>query len=464
MNSLMAQNPSAGKSATAKYGLLSLTLLVVASMVGVGVFTTSGYTLGAVGSPGRVMLCWILGGIIAICGAIAYGRLASLMPQSGGEYLYLSRAVHPLAGFLAGWVSLTAGFSGAIATAAVAFEQYAMPKSVRPEGLPEDGLAVLIVILFGMAHGVKAGFGKSAQNAIVVIKIATLTAFLLIVASRLGTHQWHFSAQERPTETVRESVTAIANSLVWISLSFAGFNAAIYVAGESRDAARNVPRALLLGTVVVSVLYLLLNLIFVSAAPSSELVWQEPVAAIAAHAVGGQQLEQLIRVAVSLGLLSSISGMIMTGPRVYSQMATDAVFPKSFSMDCGGLRRSIVLQTVIAAGLIIVQRLLVSAGLLDSSLLGLFIYLGTTLSLSSACSVATLFLPRIRGRLQKTHRAGDLACVVYVGATLLSVFLMAASHQLNGESQGFWHLTGAALTLATGLIAWKTVGRRSRSA
>ncbi|MCH2203254.1 MAG: amino acid permease [Fuerstiella sp.] len=439
----------------ARFDVVSLTLLVVASMIGVGIFTTSGYTLGAVASPAGVILCWVLGGIIALCGATAYGRLASLMPQSGGEYLYLSRTLHPLAGFLAGWISLTAGFSGAIATAAVAFEQYAMPDTLRPVGMPEDALAVTVVILFGLIHGLKPGFGKITQNVVVAVKIVALTTFLGIAASRIGIHDWHFSAVENSPTTIRQSATAIANSLVWISLSYAGFNAAIYVAGESREAARMVPRALLLGTAAVTVLYVLLNLVFVTATPTSAIVGQEPVAAIAANAIGGPNLERLIRIAVSLGLLSSISGMIMTGPRVYSQMASDNVFPTVFSIDRSGPRLAIGLQTGIAAGLILIQHFLVSTGLLESSLLGLFIYLGTTLSISSACCAATVFLPGVRKQLNSCSLAGDIACSVYVVATLVSVLVMALSHQVDGKSQGAWHLSGAVLTLVTGGIAWK---------
>ncbi|MCH2212447.1 MAG: amino acid permease [Fuerstiella sp.] len=443
------------RNTRATFDVMSLTLLVVASMIGVGVFTTSGYTLAAVGSPARVILCWILGGVIALCGATAYGRLASLMPQSGGEYLYLSRTVHPLAGFLAGWISLTAGFSGAIATAAVAFEQYAMPDTVRPVGIPKDTLAVAVVILFGLMHGLRPGCGQFTQNAVVAVKVAALTAFLAVAVFKIGVHDWNFSATENSPATIRRSLTAIANSLVWISLSYAGFNAAIYVAGESREAARIVPKALLLGTAGVSVLYVLLNLAFVTATPTSAIVGQGPVAAIAAKAIGGPNLERLIRFTVSLGLLSSISGMIMTGPRVYSQMASDGVFPTVFSMEQRGPGLSIGLQTAIAAVLIVIQHLLVSTGLLESSLLGLFIYLGTTLSVSSACCAATVFLPGVRKQLDSCSPAGDIACFIYVAATLVSVIVMAVSHQVDGKSQGIWHLSGAVLTLITGGIAWR---------
>lgn len=438
------------------YGVPSLTLLVIASMVGAGVFTTSGFTLGAVGSPARVMLCWGLGGVIALCGAVAYGRLASIMPESGGEYLYLSQNVHPMVGFLAGWTSLTAGFSGAIATAAVAFESYALPDTIRPNYLPPDSLAVSLVVVCGLAHGMHAVAGKLLQNVIVGIKVLALAAFCFIVMTKWPQHSWHWEPSTPPTDNIWQATVAVAQSLVWISLSFAGFNAAVYVASESPDAKRSVPKALLLGTLAVTVLYLLLNLVFVCAVPINELAWQEPVAAIAAKAIGGSALEFLMRIAVSLGLLSSVLGMIMTGPRVYSKMADDGVFPTAFSARTGGIPRSIMLQTAIAIGLILVQRILVEAGILSSSLLGLLIYLGTTLSISSALCVATLFLPKVRQEM-KTERSifVDTAAAMYVFATLTAVVLMTMSQDADGNSQWLQHLSGAGLTLLSGGVAWQ---------
>ena len=136
------------------------------------------------------MLCWCIGGVIAICGAVGYGRLALLVPQSGGEYLYLSRHVHPLAGFLAGWVSLTAGFSGAIATAAVGFDRYAVPDTVRPDWLPPDLLAIALVVVCGMAHGIRATTGKFVQNLVVCVKLLALAAFGVVVLVKLNSHPW----------------------------------------------------------------------------------------------------------------------------------------------------------------------------------------------------------------------------------------------------------------------------------
>lgn len=436
------------------FGLGSLTGLVVASMIGVGVFTTSGFTLGATGSLQNVMLCWVLGGIIAICGAVAYGQLAFLMPESGGEYLFLSRNLHPSAGFMAGWVSLVAGFSGAIAAATMGFASYALPDSIRPAWLAPEAVAIVLIVAFGGMHSASVRWGAAVQNVIVCVKVVALIAFLVVVGTQAGSHDWQVS-NSSSASAAPINIGSIASSLVWISLSFAGFNAAIYVAGESKDAASNVPRALVLGTVLVTILYLVLNFVFVAAVPVQDIVWQQPVAAIAAESLGGWRLELLIRIAVSLGLASSVSGMIISGPRVYSKMADDNVFPKRFAGTDQGIKKSITLQCAIAIGLIVVQRLLVFAGLQQDVLLGLFVYLGTTLSISSACCVATLFLPSVRKRLPKGSGWKAVPSALYVVATFASVFIMATTHTVDDQPQVFRHLGGTTITFVTGYIAWR---------
>lgn len=442
-----------------KFGLPSLTLLVIASMVGAGVFTTSGFTLAVVGTPFRVMLCWTIGSAIACCGAVAYGHLARIIPQSGGEYLYLSRHVHPFAGFLAGWVSLVAGFSGAIATAAVAFEAYAVPTEIRPQWLYPDVVAICVVLSCGLAHGLRQSWGTSIQNGVVVIKLLCLAAFVLLALEKMPENIGRL-ARTVDNPQGMELWTAIATSVVWISLSYAGFNAAIYVASESKEAVRNVPRALLFGTIGVTVLYLILNLIFVTSADSKSLEWQEDVAAIAAGSIGGRNLEGLVRAAISLGLLSSVSGMIMSGPRVYSKMADDGVFPKSLRAASQGIPKSVGLQTLIAVGLILVQRVLVTQGLSQNSLLGLLKFLGTTLSITSACCAATIFLPSARRAAEGLSVPVAVAAGLYVTATLTAVILLIMSHEVEGQPRGLWHLTGATVTFASGAAAYLIFRRR----
>jgi APA family basic amino acid/polyamine antiporter len=445
------------------YGLTTLTFLVVASMIGAGVFTTSGFTLGAVGSANRVMLCWMIGGVIAMCGAHAYGQLARVIPLSGGEYLYLSRNVHPLAGFLAGWVSLTAGFTGAIATAAISFESYIVPKDARPDWLPPDVVAIALVVACCLLHALRVKLGSYIQNNVVAVKLLILLGFVI--------YAWPTSPASHPIlrdapDTSWDLTLAMATSVVWISLSYAGFNAAIYVASECRHAERNVPKALLLGTALVTLLYLALNWIFVKSAAPDVLAFRPDVAAAAAESIGGARLELLIRVTVALGLYSSVSGMIMAGPRVYSRMADDGVFPRLFSIDATaggqGIGRAIIMQTVLSVALILLQRILVHSNLIASSLQGLLTYLGTTLSLTSAFCVATLFLPSVRARLTKPHSVlASITAAVYVVATCTAVALMVMTHSVDDTPQGLWHLTGTLVTVVTGLIAWSLFRPRS---
>lgn len=423
------------------FGLTTLTCVVIASMIGSGVFTTSGFSLASLGSPGRVLIAWCIGGTVALCGAIAYGELARRLPISGGEYLYLSRQLHPFAGFLAGWVSLTAGFSGAIAMAAITFEAYAVPESIRPDWLVHNSAALLAILLFGLGHAFLVKLFAAIQNTVVGIKLIALSAFLIAAAVQIPSRSWHWAPlnPDLPAFWSSASILAMAGSVMWISLSYAGFNAAVYVASEATDAERIVPRSLWIGTALVTVLYLLLNTVFVTAVPAGQIAGQKEVAAISAGAIGGDQLELLIRAAIGLGTLSSVAGMIMTGPRVFSRMADDGVFPGVFRTGPSSISRTVLLQTTIAAGLVLVSDL--------ENLLG---YLSTTLALSSAVTVMTLLLPARRGREQSVSNRGSaiikICASAYVGSTLIIAVLMT----INDPND----LIATAVTLLIGSVLW----------
>jgi APA family basic amino acid/polyamine antiporter len=242
-----------------KFGFWTLAFLVIANMIGAGVFTTSGYSLQDLGSPHLVLLAWVAGGLIAVAGAFSYGLLVRVMPESGGEYLFLTRAAHPLLGFIAGWVSLIAGFSGAIAFAATAFESYALPEDLRPAWLPVGSVALVSIILAGAFHGLRPWSGAVAQNAVVVLKLVLLAAILLFAGASLINGGWNGLDATASQPAGWGLISAFAGSLVWISLSYSGFNAAVYIAGEVEGAERLVPRALVAGTAIVVVLYVLLK-------------------------------------------------------------------------------------------------------------------------------------------------------------------------------------------------------------
>jgi APA family basic amino acid/polyamine antiporter len=375
----------------------SLTSLVIANMIGAGVFTTSGFALGDLGTPGRVMLAWLVGGGVALCGALSYGALARRMTESGGEYLFLSRAIHPLVGFLAGWVSLLAGFTGAIAFAATAFAAYALPDTIRPAWLSHDALATCVVVGVGIMHGRHVQGGVLSQNITVIVKLGLIVAFLLYALLTLSSPLWQGGPVLTPGTSTPPpfSFSAFAITLMWISLSYSGFNAAIYVASEARQANVIVPRAMVVGTLLVTALYLALNAVFVYAPAPETIAGQQDVATRAAFTLGGEPLAWAVRLIIVVALLTSVSAMVMAGPRVYARMAEDGVLPSLFRLHGDAPRAAVALQAVLAIIVIWI-----------AELQALLSYLGFTLSVSAAVTVASLFVLRWREGAQKVPIPG----------------------------------------------------------
>lgn len=426
-----------GSAPPRRFGPWTLTFLVVANMIGAGVFTTSGFTLAALGSPARVLLAWLVGGLIALAGAVSYGRLVRVIPESGGEYRFLSRAAHPLLGQIAGWTSLIAGFAGAIAFAATALESYLLPAESRPEWLPEDALAIAAVVVAALLHGWGPKLGASLQNVAVALKIvllATFAAFAVAMPSGAG---W----QGAPLDGAGRDapLLAFAGALVWISLSYSGFNAAVYVAEESTEIARVIPRALLLGTAITTVLYLVLNAIFVFAPKSAAVAGSPDVAAVAARWIGGEALERGVRGVIAVALLTSVSSLSMAGPRVAVSMADDGLLPERLRFRGGRPAAAVLAQAGLAILIIAVSTL--------EDLLG---YLGLTLSLCAALTVGCLFLPGVRGRSEE--RSGPWIPSAYVGATVVSGVLLAIREPAQ--------LLAVAMTFAVGAVMYYATGRR----
>ena len=349
--------------------------LIVANMIGAGVYTTSGFSLASLGSPNLVMLAWLIGGIIAFCGALSYGALARYISESGGEYIFLSRLLHPVAGTIAGWISLLAGFTGAIAFAALAFESYTKP--LLGFQMPSGILAILLVILGGLFHGIRLNVGVKVQNFVVSLKLLLLLIFIGIAA--VSAKSFNFVTDTPPPPDF--SIFTFAVSLVWISLSYSGFNAAVYVAGEVYQKQKTVFQATWIGTLAVTFIYLLLNGVFMYLVPYHLTVGKEDVAAVAATYVGGEALGILIRLIISISLFTSVLAMIMIGPRVYARMAEDKIFPQIFRFQGEIPQAAIAFQA--GASILLIS---------FSTLKDLLSYLGFTLSLSAALTVSCLFL------------------------------------------------------------------------
>jgi APA family basic amino acid/polyamine antiporter len=351
-------------------------------MVGAGVFTTSGFLLADLGSPAWVMAAWAVGGVIAACGALCYGALARALPGSGGEYHYLARAVHPAAGLLAGWISLLAGFAAPAAAAALGLQAYLTPW-LGGIGAWSGSLAILAA---GLLHGFRVAPGVWAQNLAVGAKLAMLMAFLALAARAIGAGGEAAAALPVASSLPEPGWPAFAASLVWVSFSYSGWNAATYVGAEIRDPARNLPRALLLGCGIVTLLYLLVNGTILAAAPPDLLAGREDVAAAAATALGGGWTLHLLRAAATLALFTSVSALLQGGPRVAARMAEDGFLPRVFAyrgVDAAP-RAAVLLQCSLALALVWWTGL--------RELLGA---IGFTLGLCAAATVAALMRLRI---------------------------------------------------------------------
>src|SRR5258708_5753364 len=254
--------------------------IVVADMVGVGVFTSLGFQVKDIPSGFSILALWTVGGLVALCGVFAYSELGAMFPRSSGEYNFLSRAYHPAFGFLAGWVSATVGFAAPVALAAMAFGEYG--KSIDPEA-PSLALAIGIVWLVSLVQLCGVRHSSTFQLISTILKVVLIIAFL-VAGFVVGTPQpLTFAPQASDFAHIVSAPFAIG--LVFVMYSFSGWNAATYIIGEMRMPQRNLPRAMLSGTLIVLVLYVALNAVFLRTAPIDKLARQIDVATIAGPSI-----------------------------------------------------------------------------------------------------------------------------------------------------------------------------------
>ncbi|HEY5909875.1 MAG TPA: amino acid permease [Verrucomicrobiae bacterium] len=417
-------------AAQRQLGLVSATALVVASMIGSGVFTTSGFLLADLQTPGRVLAAWLGGGVLAMLGALSYGALARRFPESGGEYIFLGRTLHPAAGTLAGWVSLLVGFSAPLAAVALAFGEYTKDWFASP---PVTGTC--LIITFAAVHALHVQRGAWLQNAAVLLKLVLIGVLLCRAGMSLRA--------VTPAASGSFPLAAFAVSLVWVSFSYSGWNAAVYVAGEVREPGRNLPRSLLLGSGLVTVVYLALNAVFVYAAPTDKLAGKLEVGRIAAEALGGAALANFVTVLIGLALATAASSMIMAGPRVYARMADDGCLPRWFRFPAQGPpRQAILLQTILALLM-----------LWSASFKALLTYIGFTLSLCTAGAVAGLIRQRRREGPALAVPGWPWVPALFVAGVLTMTTLTVAREPLaSGVGLG---------TLGIGWLGWYLAVRRA---
>jgi len=294
------------------------TAIVVADMVGVGVFTSLGFQVKDIPSGFSILLLWVVGGLVALCGVFSYSELGAMFPRSSGEYNFLSRAFHPSFGFLAGWVSATVGFAAPVALAAMAFGEYA--KSLLPDVSPLT-LAVAVVWLVSLVQLSGVRQSGTFQLISTALKVVLILAFL-VAGFVIGTPQ-PVSFVPSVSDFAHITGGPFAIGLVFVMYSFSGWNAATYIIGEMRMPQQNLPRALLAGTLIVLVLYVALNAVFLYTTPIDKLSGQLDVARVAGSYIFGDIGGRIVSAMICIGLVSSISAMMWIGPRVMMTMGED---------------------------------------------------------------------------------------------------------------------------------------------
>ncbi|MFK8162251.1 MAG: APC family permease [Lewinella sp.] len=366
-----------------KIGWRSAAALVLANMIGTGAFTTLGLQLEWIANGPVLLLLWAIGGLVAWCGAVSYAELGTRLPRSGGETHFLAEIFHPLLGFLSGWVSLTVGFAAAVALSAMAVGQYLAAWT----GWHPLCTAAASIVLLSLAHSFGTKESSTLQNILTAIKLMVVLALglagALLPAPEGAMVDWSVNT----LETVWSPGAAVA--MISVFYAFSGWNAAAYIVEEIREPNKNLPRALVVGTLVVSGLFLLLQYGFLRQAGSAALSGQIDVAQIAAGAMFGEQAGQMVSVLIGVLLLTGISAMIWIGPRVVRAMGDSHQLWRTFGeLSKNGLPlRATWLQGGISLFLVF-----------TSSFERVLMYSGFVLQLFTFLAVAGLLVLRLRSR------------------------------------------------------------------
>jgi len=353
---------------------------VVASMIGTGVFTSLGFQLNDIQSVFPLIMLWIIGGVIALCGALTYSELGAALPRSGGEYHLMSRIIHPAVGFAGGLVSATVGFSAPAVLAAMALGKYS---SAVFTGLDPFWVALFMILIFHFLHSQSLKIGTLFQGISTAIKVGLILVF--IIAGFMISNPQSISLMPKTGDINVMLSSGFAVSLVWVSYAYTGWNSTIYFAGEVSDPKKDLPRSLFLGTGFVMVLYVLLNTVFLYSAPMVEMQGQVEVGYISGIYVFGETGAVIIGTGISILLLSTISSYVFIGPRITQTMGEDHSYLGFLSKtNVDGIpQNSFLLQLVICLTF-----------LFTSSFEQVLMYTGIALILTNSTTVAAVLILR----------------------------------------------------------------------
>ena len=442
----IAELPAANIAAPRRtIGFVTACGIVIANIIGTGVFTSLGFQLPDIHSGFALLMLWVIGGIAALCGALCYGELSAALPRSGGEYHFLSEIYHPALGFMAGFVSATVGFSAPIALTAMAFGKYFQGVFVFGSPVALSFAVVWIVALFHLGN-LRAG--SAFQNLWTLLKlllIATLIAAGFFVQSKQP-------ISFLPTHGDMNSIFsgAFAVALVFVMYSYSGWNAASYITGEIKAPERNVPRSLVTGTLVVIAAYVLLNAIFLATTPQEEMRGQLEVGLIAGKRIFGADGGRIVGAIICLGLVSSISSMTWIGPRVTMSMGEDHWLLRLLG------RKN---KQGVPTNAIVLQLLIVNLLLLTESFEGVVRYIQFSLLICSLLTVlGVVVLRATRPEIARPYRVWlyPLPPIVFAAITIWMMIYLLRTHTMES-------LAGLATTIVGLLLYFCTRQRIGRS-
>ncbi|HEX5645324.1 MAG TPA: amino acid permease [Nitrospira sp.] len=379
-------------------GWFTASCVLISNVVGTGIFTTTGFMARDLGHPGLILSIWLMGGLIALAGALSYSELGTALPVAGGEYVYLRRTYGPFIGFLSGWTSFAVGFSAAIAAGAMSFAAYVnqLFQFNGDRGPLSTVIALALLWSITALHVAGKGTGGWLQRALTILNMGAILA--LIAAGLMGGEgDWKHLGLSDAHAAPGVGLSIV--SLIFALYAYSGWNAAVYLAGEVTEPARTIPRALIGGTVFVTCLYLALNTFYFYALPVTDLAQPPllPVGSKVAVALLGADAARFVTMILRLLLTGAVSAMVWAGPRVYYAMAKDRVIPACFGKLSGTGDipiNAILLQSLWASGLI-----------LSGSFERLVIYSGTVLTIFSGLAVgAVLALRRKEPDLPRPYR------------------------------------------------------------
>ena len=351
-------------------------------MIGTGVFTSLGFQLNDLQSIFPLLMLWVIGGFIALFGALAYSELATALPRSGGEYHLLSQSIHPSLGFAGGMVSATVGFSAPAVLAAMALGKYL--SAVIPI-LDATIVATVSVIIFHLIHGQSIKIGTFIQDSTTLIKIGLIVLFIIMGLINPSPQDISILPQAGDIKLLFSSGFAI--SLVWVSYAYTGWNSSVYIAGEIVDPKVNIPKSLLLSTAIVMLLYLLLNYVFLYSTPISLMTNELEVGYIAGINIFGDVGAKIVGLGISILLISTVSSYIFIGPRIMQVMGEDHGYLHFLS------KKNDQGIPIVAFS---VQLIICMIFILSSSFEQVLLYTGISLIISTTMTVLGLFVLRIR--------------------------------------------------------------------